>query len=306
MEEVGRIQLTNMSQASTEIFLDDSGWSPDVLGTLAAMEHEVETLRRRERRQTEALARLTEQVAEAAQMQRRLLASCIPAVEGAEFHAFYRPAEAVGGDFYDILRIDRTRLALVIGDATGHGLAAGMLSALVKGTLGRRRQKLAIERAIDPSEVLAAINHELLDCALCECEFVTAVYATYDEASRVLTWARGGAPYPVIVRPGRSARQCRSEGLALGVHEDAQFEKMELRLEPGDTVLFYSDGLDALLAGNTALSSSSDATWTDWFDDLPRNGAKAQLDALDKRIERLDGRGWQVDDVTAVTLHIRE
>jgi serine phosphatase RsbU (regulator of sigma subunit) len=306
-----------MNQSPTQIFLDDSGWSPDVLGTLAAMEHEVETLRQRERLQTAALARLTEQVAQAGQMQRRLLASCIPAVEGAEIHAFYRPAEAVGGDFYDIVRIDETRVALVIADATGHGFAAGLLSTLVKGSVGARRRARGFSESNGPTEVLAALNHELLNCSLSDCEFVTAVYAVYDERSRVMCWSRGGAPYPVLVRGGRPARPCRSDGLALGVHEDARFETKELRLEPGDMVVFHTDGLDALFTGKDPITPMSDAPpepplckgggmRSAWFDDLARHGAPAQFAALDDRIVQLDGAGWHVDDVTAVALHVRE
>lgn len=295
-----------MNLSPTQIFLDDSGWSPNVLGTLAAMEHEVETLRQRERLQTAALALLTEQVAQAGRMQRRLLASCIPAVEGAEIHAFYRPVEVLGGDFYDIVRIDETRVALVIADATGHGFAAGLLSTLVKGSVGVRRRVRGVSESNAPAEVLTALNHELLNCSLSDCEFVTAVYAVYDERSRVLCWSRGGAPYPVLVRAGGPARPCRSDGLALGVHEDARFETKELRLEPGDMVVFHTDGLDALLAGKGPVSPMLDEARIDWFDDLARQGAAAQFAALDDRIVQLDGTGWHVDDVTAVTLRVRD
>lgn len=295
-----------MSQSPTQIYLDDSGWSPDVLGSLAAMEHEVETLRQRERLQTAALAQLTEQVAQAGQMQRRLLASCIPAVEGAEIHAFYHSAEAVSGDFYDIVRIDETRVALVIADATGHGLAAGLLSTLVKGSVGARRRARGVSESNGPAELLAALNHELLTCSLADCEFVTAVFAVYDEKSHVMRWSRGGAPYPVLVRAGRPAKPCRSDGLTLGVHEDARFETKEIRLEPGDIVVFHTDGLDALLAGKSPVTPMLDEARIAWFDDLVRHGAAAQFAALDDRIARLDGAGWHVDDVTAVTLQVRE
>ncbi len=268
------------------------------------MRLELEALRLREKLQTAALARLAEQVEQAGRMQRRLLDSQVPTIKGAELFAFSRAAETVAGDFHELARIDDRRVAIMIGDATGHGLAAGMLSTLIKGALGGRRRTGATHWASNPVEVMSALNRDLLECSLHDCEFVTAVYAVYDELTRELTWSRGGAPYPVLLRTGGAVEVFASGGMTLGVEEQVQFETSRITLAPGETIVFHTDGLDAALAENEVVSSGIGPRQREWFDRMRRLGPAQSFETLRCRLDELDATQWRADDVTAVSLRV--
>ncbi len=294
----------------------------------AALLQEVQTLRQREQAQRVALQRLQDQVRSAAELQQDLLPARLPSVRGLQIHTLYRPAETVSGDLYDIVRLDAHRVAFTLADATGHGLPAGMLSALA-------HRSLAGKHAVHPAQVLEQANQDVLDLQLPDCQFVGAVYAVFDEMSRELTWARGGLPYPILVRDG-CARQVSSTGPALGAVEAASFELVRLILRPGDRVLFHTDGVDAVLChspsspkgegpGERVAPSPSkaegarggspkgwgegkaprlchDLTQTGWFAQLARRELARQLPDLDDCLAAARRAFHEIDDLTVVAL----
>lgn len=258
-------------------------------GVFAALVREVETLRQRDQVQRDALQRLQGQLRSAAELQRDLLPSRLPTIEGLKVHTLYRPAEMVSGDLYNVVRLDDRHVAFTLADATGHGLPAGMLSALT------RRSLFAENRSLLPDRVLAAANGDVLKLGLSECQFLGALYAVFDERTRTLSWARGGLPYPILARTGQAPRQIPSNGPALGTIENASFEVVTMALQPGDCVVFHTDGVDALLAERPG----DDVRNTEWFSGLGRNALECQLEALNARF----GSGTpDIDDVTVIAL----
>ena len=277
----------------------------ELRGPLEAMRSEIDELRRREEAGARSLDLLNDQLRQAGALQRELLPSSLPDVKGLEVHSLYRPAEHLSGDLYDVFRLDDARTAFLLADATGHGLPAGMLSTLVRGSLRGRRRTDSGDARLEPHEVLAGANDELIGNALSDCQFVTAVYAVYDEVTHRLTWARAGAPYPILIPHGESPRLISSEGPVLGAFTGAYFGTVDLTLRPGDTVIFHSDGLEAVLLDRHTGLGCCDLQRTEWFASLGREPIAGALGNLDSRISAADETDWHVDDVTVLALHVR-
>jgi PAS domain S-box-containing protein len=183
--------------------------------------------------------RLAREHATVETLQRSLLPRRLPAIPGVELGACYRPAtpqSRVGGDFYDVFPLTDSTWALLIGDVSGKGSAAAALSALARYTV--RADAL---REPDPARVLKLLNDALVREGG---DFCTAVLATLDlqTGTPALTVASAGHPPPLLVRDG-SARELTGPGLLLGYSADASFEQRRETLQPGDTLVFYTDGL---------------------------------------------------------------
>jgi sigma-B regulation protein RsbU (phosphoserine phosphatase) len=97
---------------------------------------------------------------------------------------------------------------------------------------------------LGPSEIMAALNDALTDQALPNCQFVTACYALINHHTLKLRYARGGHPYPMLITPGGVVSELKSSGGLLGLFKGEEFATYETQLEPGDKLLFYTDGVE--------------------------------------------------------------
>jgi serine phosphatase RsbU (regulator of sigma subunit) len=177
----------------------------------------------------------------AATLQESLLPARLPKVPKIETAAYFRPAGAghrVGGDFYDLFQAGHGGWSLVIGDVVGKGPAAAALTGLARYTL-----RTAAETQGQPSRVLAALNDAVLrehsNTALC-----TAVYAKLDvSGSPRMTVSSGGHPLPLVLHTDGRVEQLGTPGTLLGVLAEPTLTDEDIELRPGETVLFYTDGL---------------------------------------------------------------
>ncbi|MBX7256055.1 MAG: PP2C family protein-serine/threonine phosphatase [Candidatus Hydrogenedentes bacterium] len=190
--------------------------------------------------QTSARERLESELAIAAEMQRSLLPEQAPAVEGLEVAGWSHPAREVGGDFYDLIPLGPGRIGVAIGDGTGKGLPAALLTS----------ECWSIFRAIaedleSPAAVLSRTNNALCKRVGASGRFVTMFYMVIDANNGVLRYAQGGHNPPMIVGADSGRMQAlRSKwGMPLGVEADCQFEDREVLLDPADTIVLYSDGI---------------------------------------------------------------
>ena len=272
--------------------------------SLAAMRQEMQTLHHHQESLRAALRELTRQVRLAGAIQRELLPAALPPLSGADLLAFYHPAEDVGGDIYDVFRADDGRVAFFLADATGHGLPAGLLSAMMGGSM-RAHHFAGASGSPAPSDVLAQLNRELISHALSECQFLAAACAVYNESTRLLRWSRGGAPYPILIRDGDPPRGVVTVGPLIGVDPGAAFETTELTLQPGDTVLFHTDGLENLLHPAGASPVGVELASSAWVRGLAGGDVAGQFEELKRLLAHrpLDKR---TDDVTAIALHVRK
>jgi sigma-B regulation protein RsbU (phosphoserine phosphatase) len=185
----------------------------------------------------ESERRLRHDLDTAREIQRQLLPTGAREVPGLDLAAGYVPARELGGDFYDFLPYGEGRLALALGDVSGKGTAAALYGSLAMGTV----REIVFDHACEPACLLALLNQRLLAARL-DSRFIAMLFAVYDASSRKLTLANAGGPYPLLVRKGR-VEAILLEGVPLGLIPDTQYDETTIDLEPGDVVVFASDGI---------------------------------------------------------------
>ncbi len=173
-------------------------------------------------------------------LQASLLPDRLPDLPGWEIHAAYQAGErgaAVGGDFYDVIPVDAGHL-IVLGDVTGKGVEAAALTSLV-----RHSARMAARFDHRPARVLSLINEVLREQT--RLSLVTAVCALLEDVGGVprLTVASAGHPLPLRRRADGVAQPLGEHGVLLGVDEAEDWTEVAVSVEPGDTLLFYTDGV---------------------------------------------------------------
>jgi sigma-B regulation protein RsbU (phosphoserine phosphatase) len=180
--------------------------------------------------------RLERDLALARELQTRLLPQALPQLAHLELAAKFTPARAIGGDLYDFIPYSLSRLGIVIGDVSGKGAPAAIYAALVSGIL---RSHAPIEPS--PAEMLSAVNLSLAERRI-EAQFVSLIYAVWDDQHRTLLVANSGLPRPVLVHDGKN-NVIEATGLPLGLFDDASYDEFRFKMKPGDMFVFFSDGI---------------------------------------------------------------
>jgi len=180
--------------------------------------------------------RLERDLALARELQMRLLPQTLPKVAHLELAAKFVPARAIGGDLYDFIPYSLSRLGIVIGDVSGKGAPAAIYAALVSGIL---RSHAPIEPG--PAEMLRAVNLSLAERRI-EAQFVSLIYAVWDDAHRTLLVSNSGLPRPIHVHAGKN-HVIEATGLPLGLFDDANYDEFRFKMKPGDMFVFFSDGI---------------------------------------------------------------
>jgi sigma-B regulation protein RsbU (phosphoserine phosphatase) len=187
-------------------------------------------LRRAEQRKTEDLDRARE-------LQLLLLPTTMPELPGIEIAVLYLPAQELGGDFYDFLHYKDGCLAIAVGDVAGKGSAAALLASLGVGML----REHVMHAPSQPAEMLADLNGHLLTPGR-RGRFIAMAYGVYDASRRELCLANAGFPQPLRVRD-KKVEVIDVSGVPLGLFEESTYDSIRLQLEPGDMIVFCSDGI---------------------------------------------------------------
>jgi phosphoserine phosphatase RsbU/P len=222
------------------------GFGPEDTDLLAlAAEYSARTIEtERLLRSAEAARRVARELDIARDVQQSLLANAHRhQLGGLEFVATCRPASQVGGDYYDLLPLPNGRVAIAVGDISGKGIAAALMMASVQATL----HTLVLQNITSPAELLFRLNRQIADAATGQ--YSTLFVALYDREQRILTSANGGHVYPLVIGRG-GVRELIGGGPPVGLLPNAEYREERLVLEPGDTLVCYSDGLTE--AQNTA------------------------------------------------------
>src|SRR6202522_3980955 len=180
--------------------------------------------------------RLDRDLALARELQQRLLPQTLPQLAHLELAAKFVPARAIGGDLYDFVPYSLSRLGIAIGDVSGKGAPAAIYAALVSGIL---RSHAPIEPG--PAEMLSAVNLSLAERRIAA-QFVSIIYAVWDDEKRTLLVANSGLPRPIYCHDGK-IEFIDVTGLPLGLFDEADYDELSFKAKPGDLFVFYSDGI---------------------------------------------------------------
>lgn len=184
-----------------------------------------------ERRRVEHQMRLAQAV------QARLLPASAPRVPGYELGGACLPTFEIGGDYYDFLDLGEAQLGLVVADVSGKGIAAALSMTAFRSIL----RSLAPRRR-EPSHLANRLN-ELMPDATGESAYVTCVYGILDTDDGCLAYTNCGHNPPLVVRARGGVERLECGGFPLGVFTDSRYETGLVTLEPGELVLFYTDGV---------------------------------------------------------------
>jgi serine phosphatase RsbU (regulator of sigma subunit) len=168
-------------------------------------------------------------------LQRSLLPADLPALASVEFATLFEPSAAIGGDYFDVLRVDHDRLAVVVADVSGHGLPTGLRMAMLKAAL-----VILVEDGRPPGEILARLNRVVRSEGDSRF-FVTATIAVIDFARGCMDLTNAGHPPTYLLRDGE-VEEILLPGSPLGALGE-NYGRREVALLPGDAVVWLSDGL---------------------------------------------------------------
>jgi phosphoserine phosphatase RsbU/P len=192
--------------------------------------------------------RVRDELEIARELQRDLLPRELPAASGYLFAHSYRTANEVGGDFYDLIRLPDGRLALMVADASGHGMAAGLVMAIANATW-----RTALDLDPSPERVIAMLNRTLSRTGTTR-TFMSAFYGLLDPESGDMEYVCAGHPFPLLRRAGGRTEELGNGGFPLGLRDPLPVTSHKVTIAPGDLLLLYTDGLPEALdaQGNTA------------------------------------------------------
>lgn len=258
--------------------------APSALRVAAMVQAQEQLVRERER--------LEQELRTAHYIQHYLLPKNMPTLPGWQIIPYYQPAREVGGDFYDVHQFDDGQLGIVIGDVSGKSVPAALVMAITSTML-----RTVVRAMISPGEVLARIN-DLLLADIPSKMFVTCFYALLDPSSGRLQYANAGHEFPYR-RSDDRVIELRATGTPLGITPGMSYDEYEAMLLPGESLLFYTDGL--VEAHNPQ---------REMFD-YPRlsaliagySGGSTLIEFLLSSLAHFTGEQWeQEDDVTMMVL----
>jgi sigma-B regulation protein RsbU (phosphoserine phosphatase) len=233
-------------------------------------------------------------------VQRSMIPEAAPHLRGFEFAARLEPALNLSGDFYDYLSLSEKRLGVMIGDVAGKGIRAAMGMAAARSimrSVARRGQGQG------PSRVLRDANlriHRDLGSQL----LLTLVYALVDAETRTIQYCNAGHNPPLLISANGRWRALKTGGLLMGVFDKQQYKSETLRLERGDLILFYTDGLPE---AHTPLPERQEIGEQRVIDFLLRHRhlrAQPLLDALTAWIQEFTRGAHQHDDLTLLVMRV--
>jgi sigma-B regulation protein RsbU (phosphoserine phosphatase) len=258
--------------------------------------------------------RLDQELEIGAEIQRRLLPRQCPNVPGAVLAARCKPANRVGGDYYDFIPTNHNqfksnlnsskedaRWALVIGDVMGKGVPAGLIMTMLRGML--RGEVLHGNSA---AGILQNLNRVMYADLENSHRFVTLFYSEYNPRTRLLSYSNAAHNPPLWWHAAtKTVTRLDTMGMLIGLDANSQYENGEAQLEPGDTVIYYTDGLtDAAAAGGDRFDEDNFVTS---FNAACRycNGPQEIVDYLFDKVQNFIGSERQnTDDMTMVVLQI--
>ena len=241
-------------------------------------------------------AQLERDIAMAREVQLRLLPPTAPLHRRAEMAVRFLPARTIGGDLYDFVDYGPNRTAIVLGDVSGKAAPAALFAALVSGIM-----RSAATQQLEPAQMLATLNDALQERKL-ESQYVTLLFALWNDDTMTLRVANSGAVQPIFCRGGQSLT-VRAEGFPLGLFPNIEYEEIDVATEPGDAIVFVSDGiLDAENEQEEMYGEDRLAGVLCAYRDYP---AQEIADAILADVTEFQGAKDRFDDETIIVLRVR-
>ena len=286
------IGVLDVEHTRTNYFNEDHERAMTTLSAQIAISIENAQLYQRVAHQEQRLER---DLAMAREVQLRLLPPVKPKHKHAEFSTRFIPARSIGGDIYDFVRYDANRSAMVLGDVSGKATAAALYAALVSGIM-----RSAASRLLSPSALLESLNDSLQERKV-DSQYVVMLYSLWNDENRTLQIANAGATQPLFCRNGE-VDTVHAEGFPLGMFPNVKYEEFSLSTQPGDSLIFFSDGI------TDAQNMNGDMFGDDRLKSVVKKNAQKSAskiaDAILSEVAKFQGERERFDDETVVVLKV--
>ena len=267
---------------------------------LASVNTQIEVGRRkRQERHLEALSRtetdkLHQELEESQEIQAALMPKALPEIAGFDIAVAWRPARAVGGDYFDVMKFSERHTALCIADVAGKGMPAALMVSNVQAVL-----KSLASAAVAPGELCFKVNSIICGNSVSR-RFITCFYALLDTQSRKLSYTNAGHCPPMLIRDGNCERM-NEGGPVLGVFPDHYYFQADIDLQRGDCLVLFTDGV------TEARNASGREFGEDRLQELLTSGHQLRAAELRDRImaevnEFSDGEVY--DDATLMVVRV--
>jgi sigma-B regulation protein RsbU (phosphoserine phosphatase) len=193
--------------------------------------------------------RIQREIEIAREVQQRLFPQRIPATPGIDLAGHCRPAFEVGGDYYDVFKLDDGRVALAIGDVSGKGISAALLMAGLRASL----RSIADDNSCDLARAMTKLNRHVYEGSTSN-RYATFFFAVYAPSTGELRYVNAGHNPPVIIREGCPPLLLEAGGTVIGLLKECAYLETAIQLHGGDVFLAYTDGVSEAM-------DSSDEEW---------------------------------------------
>lgn len=253
-----------------------------------------------ERRQAEesraSLLALERELDVASEIQQSMLPQVFPSRSDVDIHAKMIPAKSVGGDFYDFFFLSGEKLGVVIGDVSGKGVPAALFMSITRALV-----KSTAQTSVSPEECLGRVNRLLCEERLSHL-FITLFYAIINLKDGTVEFCNAGHNPPYHVSPGSSPRPLdRPSGIVLGVMRDVDYQQGQLRLQHGEGLFLFTDGI----------TEAMDGSGTMFGDDRLQQSLGRHQGSADETVQAVledvrchAGDRTQSDDITALAVYL--
>lgn len=247
---------------------------------------------------SEERSRLENDLELSAKVQKALLPNVLPKIQNVEVAAFSQPARIVGGDYFDFLRCKDGAHALVIADVMGKGMPASMLMASLQASL-----RIIAPESNEPADIVSRLNH-LFCHNIRLTNFVTLFLAKFDETTRTLMYCNAGHNPPLIQRNNGAVEYMNPTGAAIGLVEQTAFEQGQFKLEAGDRVLLYTDGVVESFSPEKEIFGEE--RLEEYFRSSAGKSSQQIINGLKEILRTFTGNAAPADDTTIIALSVKE
>jgi sigma-B regulation protein RsbU (phosphoserine phosphatase) len=242
--------------------------------------------------------RLTGEIQRAREVQMGLFPQSPPETAGFDIWGVCRPANEVGGDFFDYLQLGADRLCVALGDVSGKGMKGAMNALMAYGML-HAQTRTHNSAATIISELNAALSARFE-----ETTFTTLSLGIIDARAKEIQLCNAGNPYPILLREGKVSL-LELSGMPLGIISEIEYDETRLRLAPGDVLVLYSDGISEAMTSDERMYGME--TLRELVE-TSQSSASAQtiVEAILQDVRKFVGDFPQSDDMTVIAVRVRE
>jgi sigma-B regulation protein RsbU (phosphoserine phosphatase) len=246
-------------------------------------------------------ARIDREIEIAREVQQRLFPQRIPVVPGVSLAGLCRPAQAVGGDYYDLIELEQGRLGIAVGDVSGKGISAALLMASLRACL----RTMTLLEIVHLSTLMERMNQLVYESSAVN-RYATFFFAVYDPAARQLQYVNAGHNAPVLLRASANGaiRRTRLDagGPVIGLLAGVKYEEQRIDLEAGDLLVAYTDGISEAM-------TLSDEEWGEErmllaAESARRGSAEEIVRTVFKGADAFTAGAPQHDDMTLLVLKL--